>query len=59
MQLIKTLKPGDFFYTDSSQGTVQAYASNFKIKVHTEVILIVENYGKTPITKKGIKVTIL
>ena len=59
MSLIKTLGVGDWFYTTSSQKSVQAYASNFKIRVCTEAVLIIEDYGSEPKTIRATKVTIL
>ena len=59
MHLIKVLKSGDSFYTESNQATVQAYSSNFKIKVQTEVVLVIEGYSTNPTTKRLTKVTII
>jgi len=59
MSLLKTLGVGESFYTTSTQASVQAYASKFKIKIHTEAVLIVENYGKEPRTLRATKVIIL
>lgn len=59
MSLLKTLSVGDSFYTISNQKSVQAYASSFKIKIRTEVVLIVENYTDSPTTVRATKVTII
>ena len=59
MALIKILGVGESFYTTVSQKYVQSYATKFKVKVHTEAVLLVENYGKEPKTIRAIKVTIL
>lgn len=59
MSLLKILSPGDVFYTTTNQKSVQAYASNFKVKIKTEVVLIVENYKEIPDTIRATKVTIL
>ena len=59
MSLIKLLGVGDFFYTTVTQNYVQSYATKFKVKVSTEAVLIVENYGSEPKTVRATKVVIL
>ena len=59
MSLLKTLSEGDSFYTTSSQKSVQAYASTFKVKIKTQAVLIVEDYKDAPQTIRAIKVTIV
>lgn len=59
MSLIKLLGVGESFYTTATQNYVQSYATKFKIRVSTEAVLIVEEYGSNPKTLRATKVIIL
>lgn len=37
LALIKTLKPGNFFYTDQSSKIVQRYSVLYGVKIKTEI----------------------
>jgi hypothetical protein len=53
------MKPGEVYYTDKSDNYVTAQASRIGIKVKTDKVLIIENYGRDPVIKKMVKVTVL
>jgi hypothetical protein len=59
MSLLKSLKPGETFYTELPRNTVNTYSAKFGIKVRTESVVSLSDLSGNPICTKLIKITIL